>query len=218
MWVILVQHEDDSQILELLNVHRRTLQNESWYVNASTGPSVICIHAFSCVQTHCRVWRLVFRWLFFLTYHSLKGYCLPAPKNNNNKKKNSAHGKNTIAGFETMRGAWGPSLSSAILSSVTHAARESSSSLPNTETDAPVYALSGVKCWEHHICKNDQAKAQWRRRRGGWARAEPYLNVKLRMEAACCARLAAAAFAEAFTDSWRNVKLFLCKKKKKGVS
>lgn len=100
---------------------------------------------------------------------------------------------------------------------MTHAARESSSSLPNTETDAPVYALSGVKCCEHHICKNDQVKAQWRRRRGGgggWARAEPYLNVKLQMEAACCARLTAAVFTEAFTDGWRDVKLLLYEKKK----
>lgn len=165
MWVILAQQKDDSQIPESLNVHRRTLRNESWYVNASTGPSVICIHAFSCMQTHCRVWRLVLRWLVKKKKNSLKGYCLPA-LNNNNKKKHRLNGKNTIAGFETMRGAWGPLLSSAILSSVTHAARESSSSLPNTETDAPVYALSGVKCCEHHICKNDQVKAQWRRRRG----------------------------------------------------
>lgn len=72
-----------------------------------------------------------------------------------NKKENQGtrRGKNTIAGFETMQGAWGPSLSSAILTSATHAAREGSSSLPNTETDAPFYALSGIKCCEHHICK-----------------------------------------------------------------
>lgn len=59
-----------------------------------------------------------------------------------------------------MQGARGPSLSRAILSSVTHAVRGSYSALPNTKTDAPVYALSGVKCCEHHICKNNQVKAQ----------------------------------------------------------
>lgn len=40
---------------------------------------------------------------------------------------------------------------------------------------------------------------------GAWA--EPYLKVKLQMEAACCARLTAAAFAEAFMDGWHGVKL-----------
>lgn len=86
--------------------------------------------------------RLVFRWLLIclspLKCHSLKGDCFPAL----NKNPLGC----TIAGFETTRGAWGPSLCRAILSDV----RESSSSLPTTETDAPLYALSGVKCCEHH--------------------------------------------------------------------
>lgn len=152
------------QITESLNVRRRAPLSVSWYVDDSTEPSGICSHAFSCTLTHHRdISHLVFSWWYFYVffkYHSVQGYCLPALKNKTNKTTTTTTKhqgtqcrKNRIAGFETTRSAWGPSLSSAILTSATHAARERSSSLPNTETYAPVYTLSGIKCYEHHICK-----------------------------------------------------------------
>lgn len=44
---------------------------------------------------------------------------------------------------------------------------------------------------------------------GGASWVERYLNVKLQMEASWCARLTAAAFAEAFTDGSHGVTLSL---------